>query len=113
MKNQNRVFGQMMSSVVKRLKSSGLPAEMIEKAIAAAKGETARETSLLLSAPIRKRLFEIVKSTGPLVITGRKAFKVYTLKSYNSARAHSSANAKKNMPWKNKRRANNETAVVA
>lgn len=99
MKNANRVIGQMMATVVKRLKSSGLPQATIEKAILAAKGDSHPNTPIKLSALMRSKLFALVKERGPLVVTGRTTLKIFTLDSYAKTRAASSLSARKHAPW--------------
>lgn len=98
--NPNRVIGQVLASAVKRLKSSGLPAAQVEKAIAAIKGEVVNPNAPLLVKPsVRKYVFGLIKAHGPLVFTARKHLKVFRLGQYDNMRAASSRTAKKHSPW--------------
>lgn len=98
-RNQNRVIGQLLAGVVKRLKSSGLPPDVVEKAVAAARGQSVKEGDLQVPTKVRKLLFGIVQATGPLVLTGRKALKIYTLSGYTKKLVSSRASANKHKPW--------------
>lgn len=102
MRNPNKVAGQVMSTVIKRIKSSDLPKEMKEKVIAVAKGDGEVENQeVKLSSRIRKVLFSLVVNSGPMVITGKKKLKVYTMKGYRAL----VSSTKKNRPCDKKYRA--------
>lgn len=96
--NKNQMVGAVMAQVVKRLRKSGLPADVVEKAVEAAKGGQS-EGTIELGPRVRAKLLSLVRQVGPLVVTGRTHLKVFTLDGYRRACAGSSANAKKNRPW--------------
>jgi hypothetical protein len=96
--NKNAIVGSVMAQVVKRLRKSGLPQDVIEKAVTAAKGGQS-EGEIELGPRARAKLLALVRQVGPLVCTGHKALRVYTLKGYESHCKSASKSAKANKPW--------------
>lgn len=96
--NKNQMVGAVMAQVVKRLRKSGLPADVVERAVEAAKGGQS-EGAIELGPRVRARLLSLVRQVGPVVVTGRTHLKVFTLDGYRRACASSSTNAKAHKPW--------------
>ena len=96
----NRKVHQVMAAVVRRLKASGLPQDALAVAIEAAKGKhAAKNEPIELGVRMRDKLFKLVQSHGPLVLTGRKALKVFTIEGYRSHCSNASKNATTHKPW--------------
>ena len=94
MKNSNHAAAQIMSTVVKRLKASGLTEAVIEKAIDAVKGCGGTiPPSQKITNGTKTKLFKLVKEYGPLVLTGKGALQVFTLAGYDSRRRNASIGA--------------------
>jgi hypothetical protein len=86
-----------MAAIIKRLKAS-LSGPALEAALAAVRADSPK-ADMRLKPSVRKALKQLVTTFGPLVVTGRKSLKVYTLAGYESARKASSVTAKKHQPW--------------
>lgn len=101
MANNNQLRGVVLAAAIKRLKAAGLSAEVLGKATAAVRGEEyTGEEGMKLPKSTRKKILALTAVYGPLVFTGTKGLKMYTLQNFKRIQANSSANAKKHQPWK-------------
>ena len=96
----NHMIAAIKVGITKRLKKIGLSDLALVKALAAVEGHTpGTSTVLKLSPAVRKQLKEHVHQHGPIVISGRKSLKVYSLECYDNMRKASRYNATKRQLW--------------
>lgn len=95
--NVNRVTGALKAGIIKRLKKFGLTDAKIHSAVHGEEIESVGK--LKLSAKMRKYLMAYVHQNGPIVVAGRKALKIYSVETYDSARKATSKMARKHAPW--------------
>lgn len=99
MENPNKKASGVMSGIIRRLKASGLDPAALERAINAVRGHKPPKP-VELSPSLRKTLMHLVKQKGPLVLTGRKKLKVYSLGAYREK----IETIKKHKPWERRGR---------
>lgn len=97
--SETQVKGQVMSQVVRRLMASGLSKSAMEEAISAAKGEVPATRELKLTKKVRSQIMAYVHENGPIVMTGRKSLKVFSLESYRSMQAKMKVSATSRKLW--------------
>ena len=100
MKNENKVVAAIRAGIIKRLKKFGLPEATFMKVESAVRGRSSESNGALdLSPKIRKQIMDHVHRNGPIVMTGKKALKIFSLERYEAMRKTSRATAKKHSPW--------------